>query len=103
MSDIVEGMFYIFEYFKKSGEIYDVYNFGNDDWIIVKEIVEIVSEEMGLSLKFCFIGGVDGGRGWKGDVKFMFFDIGKVKFIGWRLKMNSYEVVRRMVKEFFEG
>ncbi len=106
VSDTVEGILRIFEHFRKSGETYDVYNLGNDDWITVKEIAEIVSEEMGLNPKFRFTGGgVDGGRGgWKGgDVKLMLLDIGKAKSAGWKPKMNSYEAVRRTVKELLEG
>jgi UDP-glucose 4-epimerase len=99
VNDTVEGMLHIFEHFRKSGETYDVYNLGNDDWITVREIAEIVSEEMGLNPEFHFTGGVDGGRGWKGDVKLMLLEIGKAKSTGWKPKMNSYEAVRRTVRE----
>ncbi|CAB50503.1 NAD-dependent epimerase/dehydratase family protein [Pyrococcus abyssi] len=99
VSDTINGILHIFEYFKRQNKIFDVYNLGNEDWITVKEIAEIVSEEMGLSPKFKFTGGVDGGRGWKGDVKFMLLSIEKAKKTGWRPKMNSYEAVRRTVRE----
>jgi UDP-glucose 4-epimerase len=33
-------------------------------------------------VKFKFTGGADGGRGWKGDVKNMFLDMGKIKSLG---------------------
>jgi len=40
--------------------------------INVKTIAEIVVEKMGLrGIEFKFTGRVDGGRGWKGDVKNM--------------------------------
>ena len=99
VSDTVEGMLHIFEHFKRSEKTVDFYNLGNDDWITVREIAEIVSEEMGLRPKFVFTGGVDGGRGWKGDVKFMRLSIEKAKATGWRPKLNSYEAVRRTVRE----
>ena len=99
VSDTVEGMLNIFDYFKDTGKIVDFYNLGNDDWITVKEIAEIVSDEMGLKPKFRFTGGVDGGRGWKGDVKFMRLSIEKAKKTGWMPKLNSYEAVRRTVRE----
>ncbi|ASJ06365.1 NAD-dependent epimerase/dehydratase family protein [Thermococcus pacificus] len=99
VSDTVEGMLHIFEHFRKESKTVDFYNMGNDDWITVKEIAEIVSEEMGLNPRFRFTGGVDGGRGWKGDVKFMRLSIEKAKKTGWRPKMNSYEAVRRTVRE----
>jgi hypothetical protein len=31
------------------------------------------------NVKFKFTGGVDGGRGWKGDVKNILLDINKIK------------------------
>lgn len=99
VSDTVDGMLHIFEHFRKEGKTYDAYNLGNNDWITVREIAEIVSEEMGLNPAFRFIGGVDGGRGWKGDVKFMRLSIEKAKKTGWEPRLNSYEAVRRTVRE----
>ena len=103
VSDTVEGMLKIFEHFKRSEKTVDFYNLGNDDWITVKEIAEIVSEEMGLRPRFVFTGGVDGGRGWKGDVKFMRLSIEKAKATGWRPRLNSYDAVRRTVRELLKG
>ncbi len=99
VSDTVEGILQIFEHFRKGDRTVDFYNLGNDDWITVREIAEIVSEEMGLKPKFRFTGGVDGGRGWKGDVKFMRLSIEKAKKTGWGPRLNSYEAVRRTVRE----
>ena len=45
-------------------------------------------------VKFNFTGGVDGGRGWIGDVKNMLLDTSKLKSKGWRPKYNSEESVR---------
>jgi nucleoside-diphosphate-sugar epimerase len=48
----------------------EIYNIGSEDQTNVKTIAEIVAEEMGFqNVEFKFTGGVDGGRGWKGDVK----------------------------------
>ncbi|WP_099209632.1 NAD-dependent epimerase/dehydratase family protein [Thermococcus henrietii] len=99
VSDTVEGMLKIFEHFRGIEKTVDFYNLGNDDWITVREIAEIVSGEMGLKPRFVFTGGVDGGRGWKGDVKFMRLSIEKAKKTGWRPRLNSYEAVRRTVGE----
>ncbi|WP_148883768.1 NAD-dependent epimerase/dehydratase family protein [Thermococcus aciditolerans] len=99
VSDTVDGMLKIFEHFRKSGKTVDFYNLGNDDWITVREIAEIVSEGMGLEPEFRFTGGVDGGRGWKGDVKFMRLSIEKAKETSWRPRLNSYGAVRRTVGE----
>ncbi len=99
VSDTVDGMLHIFEHFRESDRTVDFYNLGNDDWITVREIAEIVSEGMGLKPAFRFTGGVDGGRGWKGDVKFMRLSIEKAKETGWSPRLDSYEAVRRTVGE----
>ncbi|WP_456395689.1 NAD-dependent epimerase/dehydratase family protein [Thermococcus sp.] len=99
VSDTVEAMLYLFERFKGEGKTFDVYNLGSEDWITVKEIAEAVSRGMGLSPRFRFTGGVDGGRGWKGDVKFMRLSIEKAKSKGWKPGMNSYQAVERTVRE----
>ncbi len=99
VSDTVDAMLYLFERFKEEGKTFDVYNLGSEDWITVKEIAEAVSRGMGLSPRFRFTGGVDGGRGWKGDVKFMRLSIEKAKSKGWEPGMNSYQAVERTVRE----
>ena len=72
-----------------------IYNIGSEDWINVKEIADIVVDEMGLkNVRFRFTGGVDGGRGWRGDVKYMHLDISKMKALGWKPKYSSAEAVR---------
>ncbi len=103
VSDTVEGILHIFEHFMKRSKSFEVYNLGNEDWITVKEIAKIVSEEMGLSPVFRFTGGVDGGRGWKGDVKLMLLSIERAKRTGWKPKLNSYQAVRKTVKELLGG
>lgn len=101
VNDLVEAMLFLFNRFKEDKKIIDVYNIGNEDWITVKEIAEIVSKTMNLNPKFIFTGGID-GRGWKGDVKFMLLDITKAKLAGWRPKMSSYEAVKRATIELLE-
>ncbi|NIQ06060.1 MAG: UDP-glucose 4-epimerase, partial [Candidatus Korarchaeota archaeon] len=65
-----------FRNFLDEGKAVEVYNVGSVDQVDVKRIAEIVSEEMGLqNLKFKFTGGVDGGRGWRGDVKIMLLSV----------------------------
>jgi len=77
----------------------ETYNVGSEDKINVKEIADIVCEEMNLkNVKYHFTGGVDGGRGWAGDVKYMLLDVGKLKKLGWKPKLNSGQAVRKTVK-----
>jgi len=96
VGDTVEGMLKILEHFKGGAKTVDFYNLGNEDWITVREIAEIVSDEMGLKPRFVFTGG---DRGWKGDVRLMRLAIDKAKRAGWRPRLDSYEAVRRTVRE----
>jgi len=77
----------------------ETYNVGSEDKINVKEIADIVCEEMGLKdVEYHFTGGVNGGRGWKGDVKYMLKKKKKLKKLGWKPKLNSSQAVRKTVK-----
>jgi len=54
-----------------------------------------VIEEMGLKdVEVELTGGVDGGRGWKGDVKLMQLDMSRLRALGWRPRFGSVEAVR---------
>ena len=44
-------------------------------------------------------GGVDGGRGWIGDVKIMLLDIAKIQSIGWTPKFDSNQAVRQTIRK----
>ncbi|MFQ5941176.1 MAG: NAD-dependent epimerase/dehydratase family protein [Nitrososphaerales archaeon] len=68
----------------------EIFNVGSEDQIDVSTIAKVVIDEMGLSeVNIMYTGGVEGGRGWKGDVKNMLLDISKLKSLGWEPKYNS--------------
>ncbi len=80
---------------KRCNEELCVFNIGSEDSITVKEIADIVVEEMGLkSVEYAFTGGVKGGRGWIGDVKVMHLDISKLISLGFKPRYRSSEAVR---------
>jgi UDP-glucose 4-epimerase len=80
--------------------VVEVFNVGSRDQVDVLSIARIVAEEIGLGdVDFRITGGVDGGRGWVGDVKDMLLDVSKLKELGWRPRFNSVEAVRLTVKE----
>jgi UDP-glucose 4-epimerase len=96
VDDCVEAMLLGLE--RSSGQV-EVFNVGSEDQVDVKTIAKIVAEEMELKdVKLAFTGGVDGGRGWKGDVKNMLLDISKLKALGWRPKLNSEQAVREAAR-----
>jgi len=100
ISDFLTGTFSALEAFMESDRRVDVYNLGSNDRVGVKRIAEIVIDELGLrNVKLKYTGGVDGGRGWLGDVKTMQLSIEKLQALGWRPKFNSEEAVRLATKE----
>ena len=52
------------------------------------------------NVKLTLTGGVNGGRGWKGDVKNMPLDISKIKSLGWEPKLNTRQAVKKTVRTF---
>ena len=85
---------------RTQGNRVETYNIGSENQIAVNRIAEIIIEEMCLkNVNISYTGGVDGGRGWKGDVKNMFLDIAKLTAKGWKPKLNSDEAVRKTTKE----
>jgi UDP-glucose 4-epimerase len=93
ITDCIEAMLLELE---KSTEPVEIYNVGSEDQIDVKTIAEIVVEEMGLkNVKLTFTGGVNGGRGWMGDVKNMLLDTSKIKGLGWKPKHNTQQAIKK--------
>jgi len=82
---------------EKSKETINVFNVAPDDSIEVREIAQIVVEEMGLTgIRFEYSGGK---RGWKGDVPVVRMDTTKLRRIGWMNKLSSGEAVRLAAQE----
>jgi len=72
----------------------EVFNIGSDDQINVKKIGEIVIEAMQLQdVEIKLTGGVDGGRGWRGDVKIMLLDSEKMKSSNQAVKQTASEIL----------
>lgn len=72
-----------------------VFNLGSMDRVSVLRIAEIVKEEAGQpEARIRLTGGVDGGRGWRGDVKLMQLDTASLRRLGWAPRHSSEEAVR---------
>lgn len=96
IDDCVDGIITAYESAK---EPLVIYNIGSEDQTSVTEIAKIVTEGMGLKeVKLKFSSGVEGGRGWIGDVKNMLLDVTKLKSIGWKPKLNSEQAIRKAAK-----
>ncbi len=91
IDDCVEGLLKDAE----SVERVSVFNLGSMDRLSVLRIAEIVREEAGHpDATIRLTGGVDGGRGWKGDVKLMQLDTASLQRLGWAPVYSSEEAVR---------
>ena len=103
ITDCIEAIIHLTNKFCRNKKRVDVYNIGSNDRITVKEIAKIVAEEMKTpNIKFKFTGGVDGGRGWKGDVKKMQLSINRLVKTGWKPKYTSKQAVRLTAKALKE-
>jgi UDP-glucose 4-epimerase len=103
IEDCIKAIIHLTNKFYRNKKRVDVYNIGSNDRITVKEIAKIVAEEMKTpNIKFKFTGGVDGGRGWKGDVKKMQLSISRLLKTGWKPKYTSKQAVKLTIKTLKE-
>lgn len=105
IDDCIDAILHATKTFLKTDRKIEIYNIGSSDQITVKRIAEIVTEEMHLpNVNFSFTGGVDGGRGWKGDIKNMHLSIEKITKTGWKPKYTSEQAIRlatqSLIKEY---
>ncbi len=78
---------------------FEVFNIAHEKTLKVKEIAEIVSKELGVKPEFEFTGGV---RGWIGDVPKFKLDVGKIKTLGWKPKVEPSGAVKLTVRWLVE-
>ncbi len=95
ISDAIEATLLIAE---RLSSPFETYNVGNEDWITVREIAEVVCRVLGIEPEIVFSGGTPDGRGWPGDVKYMLLDIGKLEALGWRPEYSSSEAVEKTAR-----
>lgn len=73
----------------------EIFNLGSADRIKVRDIADIIVEEMDFSsVQYAFKPGTADGAGWKGDVKNMQLSIRKLVKTGWKPKYTSKQAVR---------
>ena len=100
VEDCVDAFLHLALRFFQTQDKVAIYNVGSLDQITVGKIAEIVVDALDLQdVQFAFTGGVDGGRGWLGDVKIMHLSVEKLLKTGWKPKRTSEQAVRRATKE----
>ncbi len=101
VSDCVDAMVVAVESYD---ERVGIFNIGSEDRTFVRDIADIVVEEMSLpEVEYDWTGGVQGGRGWIGDVKVMLLSVEKLKALGWSPTMGSSDAIRRAVREILDS
>jgi len=93
VEDGIRGIFLALE---KMTDLKNVINLGHVEYMNVKNLAEIVCEELGLSdVVYRYTGGT---RGWLGDSPFVHLDISKLQSIGFQPRISIEDGVRRTVR-----
>lgn len=89
---------------ERAREKVNVYNVGSQDQVRVTQIAKAVIDAMkSPNTRIELTGGVDNGRGWKGDVKNMLLDVTRISDLGWRPRYSSLEAVKLTANELAIG
>jgi UDP-glucose 4-epimerase len=100
ITDLIGAVMHLTEHCLENSGKTAIYNVGSKDKIPVREIAKTVAAEMGCPrIRYRFTGGVDGGRGWKGDVKNMQLSIQKLLGTGWKPRFSSRQAVKLAAHE----
>ena len=99
ISDCISAIEIVVRNFTKSDTRVDAYNVSSADRVSVRRIAEIVLEEAGANGQIKTTGGVDGGRGWMGDVKVMQLSNQKLQALGWKDQYNSEMAIKQAARE----
>lgn len=77
-----------------------ILNAGTRDALDVMSIARIIARTLQLqNVELFTSGGIDGGRGWPGDVKRMLLDTTEIEKFGWHASLNSVEAVNTAAEE----
>lgn len=101
ITDCIDGMLFAAKNAEKRVEYF---NLGSEDYINVKQIADIVCEEMGLEdVDYRWTEDSDGDKGgWKGDVKTMLLSLEKIKDLDWSPQHDSAESIAKTVRALLE-
>jgi UDP-glucose 4-epimerase len=92
VKDLVEAILFVW---KNADQKINIYNLGVNSRTKVKDIAQMVIEEMKLDAVIEYTGG---DRGWIGDVPEFNYDLTKINTFGWQAKSTSNEAVRKAIQ-----
>jgi UDP-glucose 4-epimerase len=95
VEDAVEAMFIAY---RAQAAAFEAYNVAPDDFISVREIVDIVLGELRIPNGQCTVSYGELGRGWKGDVPIVRLNSDKIRALGWSNRYTSAEAMHRSVQ-----
>jgi len=92
VKDLIEAILFICS---NSNKKLNIYNVGTDSHTKVKEIAQLVIEEMGLTASISYTGG---DKGWIGDVPKFQYNLSKINRLGWKSQYSSTAAVRKAIQ-----
>ena len=96
VKDLVDAILFVW---KNTDDKINYFNIGVETRTRVKEIAQMVIEEMGLNAKIEYTGG---DRGWVGDVPEFSYNLDKIRKLGWKASYTSNEAVRKAIQYILE-
>lgn len=96
VKDLVEAIILVW---KTTSEQVNYFNLGVESRTTVREMAEMVIEEMGLDATIKYTGG---NRGWVGDVPQFSYSLDKIHNLGWKATVSSNEAVRKSIQYILE-
>ncbi len=92
VKEVVDAIFFVW---KHAGEMLNIFNIGVDSRTKVKEIAQMVIEQMNVPATIRYTGGI---RGWVGDVAVFTYNFEKIKQLGWQPKLSSNQAVELAIE-----
>jgi len=79
---------------KKSKKKINIFNLGTNEYINVKQSINVICNQLQVKPKVSFSGGK---RGWIGDSPFIFLNNKKIRSLGWKPKLTINESIKQTV------
>ena len=73
----------------------NIFNLGTNEYISVKQSINVICNKLQIKPKVIFSGGK---RGWIGDSPFILLDNKKIKSLGWKPKLTIKESIKQTVR-----
>jgi UDP-glucose 4-epimerase len=99
VSDVISG---ILTAVGRKCEGYEVFNVATLDSITVREIVGLTLQELSLNAEDIKVQYGSSFRGWEGDVPVILLDSTKLRSLGWRSTLTSYQAIESSLKAIHE-